>query len=339
VLTTHQGTTAVPTVMTAWTGTLLRALDARGIDSAALVEIAGIDPALLDDPELRVPLDASTRLWEAAVDATQDPTFGIEVSRYVQPTTFHALGPAFLASATLRNALERAGRYGQVCADVTRGSARQDGDEFILSMGWPESIHIADEAIDAIVASIVRSARFMLDRTVSPTRLTFQRRCPDEATATRFATFFRCPIEYEGDVVSVHYDLAVCERRIPTGNESIAHASDSVVTAYLESRPPGSLNQQVERALQDLLPTGEPNIGEVARLLGTSSRTLQRQLLDRGTNFREILRDVRHDLAMRYLRESSTSITEVAFLLGFSETAAFSRAFKRWTGQAPSRFR
>jgi len=131
----------------------------------------------------------------------------------------------------------------------------------------------------------------------------------------------------------------VCERRIATGNESIAHASDSVVSQYLESRPAGSIVDQVKRALQDLLPTGEPNIGEVSRLLGTSSRTLQRQLFEAGTTFREILRDVRHDLALRYLRDRTCSITEVAFLLGFSETAAFSRAFKRWTGEAPSRFR
>lgn len=332
-------TRAVPTVLTAWTGTLVRALDARGLDTLELLRIADIDASLLDDPEQRVPLDASTRLWEAAIDATHDPAFGLEVSRYVRPTTFHALGPAFLASSTLRNALERAGRYGQVCADSTRGSTCVVEDEIVLTMAWPATVTIADEAMDAIAATIVRSARFMLDPTVSPTRITLQRERPEPTTAERFASFFRCPIEYGAPVVAIHFDLAVAERRIPLGNEAVAHASDSVIARYLAGQPPCSVIDQVRRALLDLMPSGEPTIGEVSRLLGISSRTLQRQLFEDGTTFRDVLRDVRHELALRYLRDSSCSVTEVSFLLGFSETAAFSRAFKRWTGVAPSQFR
>lgn len=82
-----------------------------------------------------------------------------------------------------------------------------------------------------------------------------------------------------------------------------------------------------------------PEISEVARLLGTSERTMQRRLSAEGTSYQEILDDVRRDLAARYVRERSMSLTEIAFLLGYSTEATFHQAFKRWYGRTPGSFR
>src|SRR5262249_40370165 len=130
---------AVPTVLTAWTGTLPRALHARRPHRPGPARAAGLDAAGPDAPDHPGPPRARTPLGHPGIATPGDPTFGIEVSRYVRATTFHALGPAFLASATLRSALERTARYGRVCADVTLGSAAAIGDEFALSMEWQPS--------------------------------------------------------------------------------------------------------------------------------------------------------------------------------------------------------
>ena len=95
------------------------------------------------DPERRIPLAASTRLWDAAVAVTGDDAFGIDVSRHVRSGTFHGLGHAFMTSPTLRAALERAARFSRVTADMAVSSTRVEGDEFVFVNGWREGVAAA----------------------------------------------------------------------------------------------------------------------------------------------------------------------------------------------------
>ena len=94
-------------------------------------------------------------------------------------------------------------------------------------------------------------------------------------------------------------------------------------------------SRDVEAALKPLLDSGEANIDRVAHELGISRQTLYRRLKDEGTTFEEILDRLRHRLALRYLRQDKLSVKTASYRLGFSDPAAFSRAFKRWTGSSP----
>jgi AraC-like DNA-binding protein len=324
-------------VLTAWTGTLLRTLAERGIDGRALAAGAGIGPSALDDPDTRIPLDASTRLWAAAVEVTGEPGLGLEVSRHVRPGTFHTLGHAVLTSATWRDALERIARFSRVTADMAVATIEEADGDVTLVLRWRDpAARPSDESIDAVLASIVRTARFLLDRSVTPSAVAFERAEPNDRSA--FDRVFRCPIRWAAPEVRLSFDAETAERRVSGGNPEIARLHDDVTAAYLERLEPDTTTRQVRRVLPNLLPAGEPSVGAVARALTTSSRTLQRQLRDEGTSFREVLRDVRRDLAIDYLRGGEHSITEITYLLGFSETPTFSRAFKQWTGMAPSRY-
>jgi len=125
---------------------------------------------------------------------------------------------------------------------------------------------------------------------------------------------------------------------VPTAHPEVAQLSESAVAAYLARISTGSIVDRVRRVLARTLPQGEPGVPTVARSLDMSARTLQRQLEEQGTTFRDVLNDLRSEMAQAYLLDGRHTIAEVTYLLGFSETAAFSRAFKRWTGVAPSRF-
>jgi AraC-like DNA-binding protein len=96
---------------------------------------------------------------------------------------------------------------------------------------------------------------------------------------------------------------------------------------------------EVRRALTARLARGQTDIDDIARDLGTSSRTLQRRLSTAGLSYQELLDGVRRDTAERYIAKTSLSIGEVAYLLGYSEPAAFHRAFKRWHDVTPQAFR
>ena len=97
------------------------------------------------------------------------------------------------------------------------------------------------------------------------------------------------------------------------------------------------LRTRVENAISSLLPHGR--VDDVARSLGMSKRSLARRLSDEGLNFTEVLQQLRRDLAVRYLDDPKLHISKIAWLLGFQEVSAFTHAFKRWTGKAPSQMR
>ena len=101
---------------------------------------------------------------------------------------------------------------------------------------------------------------------------------------------------------------------------------------------PTPFRRQVESHLEPLLAAGPIRIGEVARALGYSRQTLYRRLKAEGATFEEVLESLRHRVALRLIREG-LPVKEVAWRLGFSDAAAFSRAFKRWTGSSPSELR
>ena len=100
-----------------------------------------------------------------------------------------------------------------------------------------------------------------------------------------------------------------------------------------------SLRRRVEARLEPMLESGEVGLDRLASELGMSRATLQRRLKSEDTSFEAILDGLRQRLARRYLRKDNYSVKKTAYLLGFSDPAAFSRAFKRWTGQSPSELR
>jgi AraC-like DNA-binding protein len=99
------------------------------------------------------------------------------------------------------------------------------------------------------------------------------------------------------------------------------------------------LQTKVENAISSLLPHGRVVVGEVARTLGMSERTLGRKLADEGLSFTDILQQLRRDLAVRYLDDRKLRVSKIAWLLGFKEVSAFTHACKRWTGKTPSEMR
>jgi AraC-like DNA-binding protein len=98
---------------------------------------------------------------------------------------------------------------------------------------------------------------------------------------------------------------------------------------------PGPFRTRVERCLEPLLPSGEVGIERIARALGCSRQTLYRRLKAEGTTFEQVLDSLRRRLALRYIEGERTGVKQAAYRLGFSDPAAFSRAFKRWTGRSP----
>ncbi|MEK1907865.1 MAG: AraC family transcriptional regulator [Pseudomonas sp.] len=327
-----------PTTLASWTRALRRQLDGLGLDSAALCREAGLDPAQLDDPNARYPLSATTRLWQLAVAASGDPALGLNTSRHVAPTTFHALGLALVASGSLREVFERIVRYHQVVSDALELELRHVGDtcEFHLRLP-PGNLPPAPEAIDAFAAIYVRTCRNRLGRDYAPLAVHLRR--PTPANPQPWQEVFRAPLHFGAAEDVLVFALADLEQPLEDGNPELAAHNETVLQKRLEALQPDTWSRRLRRALEQRLPNGEPSAEALASGLHLSLRSLQRHLSDEGSSYEQVLADTRHALALQHLRAQNCSISEIAYLLGFADSSSFSRAFKRWNGQSPSQYR
>jgi AraC-like DNA-binding protein len=157
----------------------------------------------------------------------------------------------------------------------------------------------------------------------------------------------KAPVRYGGAQLELAFRSEVAALPLSTANPSLhnvvaAHAEAALSRLLREKTPevdPSALIAEVRAAVVARLEAGDANLPDVAEAVGLSARTLQRRLSEAGTSLRELVDEARREAALQELERDDVSITEVAFLLGFSETSAFDRAFRRWTGKAPAEYR
>ena len=336
---TEPATSPEPTVLAAWTATLVRALDARGIDGAGLARAAGIDPAVFDVSGARIPLPRTTELWRLAVEATDDPCLGLDVSLYVRPNTFNALSLGVAVSASVREALDRMVRFSMIVLSTSlENTATREGSRIVYtSKPLPGAAAPAHEAMEAITACIIRAARFLGDQSISPCEVRLMR--PEAPRSSRFESFFRCPVRYGSDHYRTTFDAAVVSRPLGSTSVDLARAADRLSAEYVERvRKAGAVAEQVRDAVEALLGVAEPTPSAVASRLAMSPRTLQRHLQRESTTFRDVVAEARVARAKQLIAADGLGADAIARRLGFSDTAAFRRAFKRRTGMTAGQF-
>lgn len=313
-------------------------LAARGLDADALVRRAGIDPAALADPNARIPDPKMFDLWRIAYQATGDEALGLEVGQRLHPSSTHALGFAWLASASVMDGLHRVQRYFGVVTDVERIALREAPGRVSVALELPGGRpYMPEHAYDAFLVGLVCRCRAIAGEDFRPLAVRNMRARPQ--CADRFEALFRAPVEFSAPEYALTFDRADLERALPTANAEIALANERVVQDYLVRLDRHDVVAAARRAIVQQLAAGSATQAGVARSLNMSARTLQRRLDAHGLTFTGLLETTRRELAMDYLRDSSRTVNEIAYLLGFSELSNFSRAFKRWTGRAPSAFR
>jgi AraC-like DNA-binding protein len=326
------------TALTSWAKAIRKALDAAGVDSARLFAEAGLDRAALDDPNARYSVDATTRLWRLAVAATADEAFGLTVAQHVNQTTFHALGYSLIASNTLREAFERILRYFRLVSDAADLKFELDGEAYRFAICTAEDdSQPASESIDAFALLVVRLCRGLYRREFSPLAVSLRRPSPHNLSAYERA--FRAPLSFGQNENALWFARGVFEQKLEGANAELARHNDEIVVRYLAQMQKQNLRARVHAALIEQLPHGEPSQEKVATTLHMSPRNFQRKLADEGTSYKELLNDTRRDLALSYVSDSGYSLGEITYLLGFADASSFNRAFKRWTGQAPSAYR
>lgn len=328
---------AQPTTLASWAKAVCNAIDAQGIDSHQLLLEAAIEPDQLNDPEGRILVSKMSRLWTLAVAATGNEAFGLCVPQFVQPTSFHALGFSWMVSDTLREAWHRAQRYYQIVSNVLTIEIQEGPDESAFCYVKIPGQTYAKEAIDAFSATMISMAMSVSAGQLRPLRVELEREPPGDPAS--FCKYFPCDIRFSAGHNKIYFKNSDLDKSLPSANREIALKNDEVVQNYLSRLLQQSLTKQVTEKIITALTMGEPSQSLVADSLNMSSRNLQRKLKDEATSFRQLLDEVRKNLAQRYLTHSQQSIIEITYQLGFQDPSNFTRAFKRWFGMSPTAFR
>jgi len=318
-------------------GALWRQLEGYGIDPDPLFRDQGIDPETLFDAGARIDTERYQRLYRMAAEISGDPFFGLRGAQYFRPAHLGPLGFAWLASSSLRTAFERLSRYARVIQEKLTVDLREDADCFYVRIDPHLPAPNERTRENGQLAALITICRIIAGPRLTPARVCFQQ--PQPPDTSYYYELFQCPLEFGAAETTLVLKRADVDKRLTGSNDQLARLNEHIVVKYLAHASKEDIVNRVKAAILEGLPNGAVTENTVAEGLHMTPRNLHRKLRHEGTAFKELLTGVRKDLARQYIQDRSKSLTEISYLLGFSEVSSFSRAYKGWTGQPPSEAR
>lgn len=318
---------------------IVRAAAASGVDAATLYRAVDLDATVLDDPDSRIPFAQLVALYEKAATLTGDKNFGLHIGESVNLSAFDVVGYCALNSSTLGAAFARVARYHSIWTDGALFTLESAGEVSAIVYRYVET-SMAEHRQDSemTLATVTTLCRKVATPDFAPAVVEFQHAAPLDVSEHR--RLFNCPVKFGARENRLSFPSSFLSLQIARADASLCALLDRHAEELLAKYPPrDSIIDQVRSLIAGEFHGGEPSLERIADHLGLTPRTLQRKLQELGTSYNDVLDQMRRQLAMRYLREPQMAICEVAYLLGFSESSSFHRAFKRWTGLTPKEFR
>lgn len=310
-------------------------------DRADLLHRAGLEPDGADDAGRMIDADTYYDLLESIAHGMADAThLPLRVGATMRCDDYGAFGLAWKTAPTLRGSFARAARYWRVLTSVAEFEIRPDNDDawFLLHRAGARrlGLRLSNEATLAGALTIMRE---VAPGPVAPVELHLRHPAPQDDA--RHRRWFGCPIVFGSDRDGLRLPASVLDRPNRLGDAGLSRYLDGRLDEVLARVSSGDddLASAVRRAVERSMEGGLTGLAEVAATLGQSERGLQRRLAEAGLSFRTLVDAARRDLAEGLLVDSDFALAEIAFVTGFSEQSALTRAFRRWHGMPPAAFR
>jgi AraC-like DNA-binding protein len=332
---------AEPTVAAGIIRGIFKVAVARGADRQALAEAAEVDPDDLEDQDKRIPLTRYRALIRAGQSLANDPALALHYGETVDLSEVSIVGLIGHASETMMHAFAQLQRYSRLMAEVDSGLApryelSRRGEELWLVDNRSNPNDFPEHTEIGFAQMVAGSRQLGVDPFTRAVRVTHA----DPGYADEYERILGAPVTFgagENAMLLEQRFLFHPIARQPRYVFGILSEHAEALLRNLEGAD--TMRGRVEGLIMPILHTGTVNIELIAGKLGVGRQTLFRKLKAEGTTFERLLDELRHKLALHYLGNQRVSVNETAYLLGFSDPAAFSRAFKRWTGASPRAMR
>ena len=310
---------------------------ARGVRRSTLLERSQLDQHALEDQDQRIPLAKLVTLIRAAKELCGDPALALHFGETIDCADYSVASMISYACETVADALTQRNRYGRLMADVECDRP----DRYLLERAQG-SVWLIDtrkrpnEIPELTEAFFARVAWASHQQGETPFLQAAHFTHAEPAYRAEYDRIFRVPLVFGSHRNALLMDAAWLQQRIALEPGYVFGILSAHAEALLESLDASkTFRGRVESLLMPILHTGDASIDRIAGKLGLSRQTLFRRLRAEGVTFERVLDELRHTLALHYLQGQKVSVNETAYLVGFSDPAAFSRAFKRWTGSRP----
>ncbi len=313
---------------------MLRSL---GADPAKVLTGAGFDPKLFDDPDNLISYAARGRLLGRCVAAAGCKHFGLLLGRRGRLSDFGLVGFLVQHSPDVGMALRSLVRYLHLHVRGAVPSLAVHGKLVILGYDiYQPHVEAADQIADGAVAVMFNIMRTLCGPEWKPVEAWFAHRKPEDVGP--FRQFFRVPLRFDAEQNAIVFSAHWLNRRMPGADPELRRLLQKQIDA-LEARHGSDFPEQIRRVLRTALLTGHGNAEQVARLFSIHSRTLNRRLKASTTSFQRLVDEGRYAIARQMLEQSDTGVRQIAASLDYADASAFTRAFRRWSGTTPARWR
>ena len=314
------------------------ALEAALVDPDQVLRTLGLDRESLEDRQGFIPSADFARVLEAAARESGDESFGLHFGERFHPKDLGPLVYVVMHSPSFAVGFENVARYLRVHNEAAEVSFVTGPPRWYMRHALNLSPVSHRQHDEYSLAVAVGTIRLMAGSDWAPIEVCFQHQAP--ARTTEHVRVFGAPVSFGHAANAIVVERDLIERQVPAADARLYPILKDLLERILDEMPPvDGLLTSVRRVIAESMRDGNPTLAQVARRLALGPRTLQRYLEQHGTTFTRVVDDARRQFSLRYLRDPKHTLTDIAYLLGYSEVSAFNRAFRRWTGSTPTDYR
>ena len=308
-----------------------------GCEPAPVFADTGFKLAQFEDPDIRIPYTAASKLLARCVAATGCQHLGLLEGERSIPSHLGIAGYLLHGAPNVGIALRNLVKYldlhdqGGVPSLATTGNSTLLGYAIHIS-----GVQAADQIYDLSIAVACNIMRALCGANWNPTEILLMRRPPRDLTP--YKHFFRAPLRFDAEESAIVFPTRWLDHQLPSADPLLQDHLEREAEA-LHAHQHADLIGDLRRLLRQCLSSRQCTATGIARQLGIHERTLNRQLLAEGTSFRQELGRVRHNVSQQLLTGTNATLAEIATALGYADASTFSRAFRRWSGVAPAQWR
>lgn len=317
----------------------LNGLEAYGINKEEALKLACIDPSILKSPDNRLTSDEVNRIIQEAVRLTNNENIGLCHGELLSKGFSNILGYILMNCRTLGEAAEKYCKYEKIVDETSITNIKIEGSFAVLSNTTIDNVLASNRQFsDFKISGIFSYINLLIGKRIVLNEVYFTHRKPKDIS--EYQRIFKCPVSFEETTNALVFDCRLLNLPIIEPNTDLLLLFEKKAQETLKAFENNeTYTKKVTSIILKEMKGDIPSIDTVAKRLAMSVRNLQIYLKREGTSYTRLVNEIRKDMAVNYLKDKNVSIGEVAYILGFSETSTFYRAFKKWTSFTPSEFR